>query len=116
MDLDSIVENEIISPALLVAQLRTQKREVAETLGLPPDALSRSTRIGSRKTQTRLREMVEILNQVEPLMGSAITAYAWYRSEPLPSFGEMTAEHLVKEGRARSVRRYLARMMAGGYT
>ena len=115
MDLKKIVEDNVISPTLLAAQLRTQKREVAETLGLSMDAITRTQRIDSPKTQSRLREMVEILNKVEPLMGSSITAYAWYRSEPLPSFGGGTAEQMVKEGRANAVRNYLDRMMAGGY-
>ncbi|MCY4129996.1 MAG: MbcA/ParS/Xre antitoxin family protein [Gammaproteobacteria bacterium] len=116
MKLDRIVEEDVISPTLLAGLLRTHKKEVAETLGLAVDAISRKERIRSAMTQTRLREMVEILNKVEPLMGSPITAYAWYRSEPLPSFGGITPEHLVKEGRAEDVRRYLDRMMSGGYT
>ena len=115
MNLKKIVERDVISPTRLASHLRTQKREVAETLGLSMDAITRTNRIDSPKTQSRLREMVEILNKVEPLMGSSITAYAWYRSEPLPSFGGLTAEQLVKDGRANSVRRYLDRMMAGGY-
>lgn len=42
-------------------------------------------------------------------------AFAWYRAQPLPSFGDRTAEDLVKEGRAEAVRRHLARIAAGGY-
>lgn len=116
MRLAKIVEDDLISPTLLAGLLRTHKKEVAETLGLAVDAISRKDRIRSAMTQTRLREMVEILNKVEPMMGSPITAYAWYRSEPLPSFGGDTPEQLVKEGRAEVVRSYLDRMMAGGYT
>lgn len=115
MELDKIVEEEVISPTLLAGLLRTHKKEVAETLGLAVDAISRRDRIRSAMTQTRLREMVEILNKVEPLMGSPITAYAWYRSEPLPSFGGVTPEQLVKEGRSNDVRQYLDRTMSGGY-
>lgn len=116
MNLKKIVNDDVISPSLLASVLRTHKKEVAETLGLATDAISRKERIRSRATQTRLREMVEILHKVEPLMGSSITAYAWFRSEPLPSFGGMTPEQLVREGRANAVHRYLDRMMAGGYT
>jgi hypothetical protein len=42
-------------------------------------------------------------------------AFAWYRSQPLPSFGDLTAEDLVKEGRAEDVKAYLNRIGAGGY-
>jgi hypothetical protein len=52
---------------------------------------------------------------VRPWAGSAQQAFAWYRSQPLPSFGDQTAEALVKEGRAASVRRYLDRIAVGGY-
>ena len=48
---------------------------VAETLGLAVDAISKKDRIRSSMTQTRLRELVEILDKVEPLMGSPITGY-----------------------------------------
>ena len=43
----------------------------------------RQDRIASLKTRKRLREMVEILNRVEPRFGSALIAYSWSRSEPL---------------------------------
>ncbi|WP_220790214.1 antitoxin Xre/MbcA/ParS toxin-binding domain-containing protein [Gluconacetobacter takamatsuzukensis] len=39
----------------------------------------------------------------------------WYRSRPVPSFGDQTAEALVREGRAEAVRRYLDRIATGGY-
>ena len=42
-------------------------------------------------------------------------AFAWFRSQPLPSFGDKTAEDLVKEGRAEDVKKYLSRIADGGY-
>jgi hypothetical protein len=42
-------------------------------------------------------------------------AYAWYRAQPLPSFGDRTAESLVREGRAADVLAYLDRIAEGGY-
>jgi hypothetical protein len=41
-------------------------------------------------------------------------AFAWYRSQPLPPFGDQTAEDLVKEGRAEAVKTYLNRIALGG--
>jgi uncharacterized coiled-coil protein SlyX len=49
-----------------VSALRTTKAEISETLGLASDALTRRQRMEVTKTQTRLREMLEILNRVEP--------------------------------------------------
>tara|TARA_Y100000031_G_C8064601_1_gene312234 strand:- start:398 stop:526 length:129 start_codon:yes stop_codon:yes gene_type:complete len=40
---------------------------------------------------------------------------AWFRSQPLPSFGDKTAEDLAKEGRAEAVKTYLGRIAGGGY-
>ncbi len=42
-------------------------------------------------------------------------AFSWFRSQPLASFGDKTAEDLVKEGRAQAVKEYLSRVAEGGY-
>jgi hypothetical protein len=84
-------------------------------LGLGTDALTRKQRLASVKTQTRLREMLEILNRVEPQAGSLLAAYAWFRSQPLPGFGGQTPDQLVRDGHADWVHRYLDRVMAGGF-
>ena len=109
-------ETQTFSPALIAGALRTTKAEIADTLGLSRDALSRSTRVQATKTQTRLREMLEILRRVEECTGSpAIVAYAWFRSEALPGFGGKTPDRLVREGHAAYVHAHLDRIMAGGY-
>ncbi len=115
MQFKKLVEGQVFSPTLIANALRTTKSEIAGTLGLGKDALSRQTRIRARKTQTRLREMLEILNRVEPEIGSTIGAYAWFRGEPLPGFGGMTPDQLVRDGRADHVHAYLDRVVAGGY-
>ena len=118
MQLQDLVDGKTrtFSPALIAGALRTTKAEIADTLGLSRDALSRTTRINAAKTQTRLREMVEILHRVEGYTGSPpLVAYAWFRSEALPGFGGMTADQLVREGNAAHVHAYLDHVMAGGY-
>jgi hypothetical protein len=115
MDLVAFLEGREFSPARIAGALRTTQGEIAATLGLGRDAFSRETRIRARKTQTRLREMLEILNRVEAQTGSEIAAYAWFRSEPLPGFGGMTPDQLLRDGRADQVHAYLNRVMAGGY-
>lgn len=113
MRIETLAEDGYFAPALIAATLRTTKEEVAQTVGLGRDALMRSHRIQSAKTQKRLREMVEILNRVEPRFGSALLAYAWYRSEPLAGFDGMTAMHMVQEGRAADVMDYIDSVDAG---
>ncbi len=115
MQIQQFVDQNSFSPELVARALRTTKTEVADTLGLTRDALSRADRARGQKTQMRLREMIEILNRVEPELGSVIAAYAWYRSEPLPGFGGLTAQNLVQQGDAAQVHACLDALMAGGY-
>lgn len=100
MHLENFAEAGQFAPGRIAEALRTTRDEVARTVGLGRDAVMRPDRIASAKTQRRLREMVEILNRVEPRFGSSLVAYAWYRSEPLAGFGGLTAMQLVRDGRA----------------
>ena len=95
--------------------LHITRAELAVAAGLSRDAVSKSTRVGSPATQARLRDIVEIMNRVRAWAGSPQQAFAWYRSQPLPSFGDQTAEALVKEGRGEAVKRHLDRIAVGGY-
>ena len=99
----------------LAGRLRTTKAELAATLGLSRDAVSKTSRTKNRATQGRLREATQIINRVLPWSGSLQQAFAWYRSQPLPAFGDQTAEELVREGRADHVMSYLAGLSVGGY-
>ena len=92
MSLEAFAENGRFAPSRIATTLRTTLDEVARTVGLGRDAVMRQDRIDSPRTQKRLREMVEILNRVEPRFGSALIAYAWYRLEPLAGFGAGMAE------------------------
>ena len=103
------------SPNAVARELRTTKAEIANTLGLSRDALSRSSRVGAPKTQARLRQMLEILGRVETAMGSVLMAYAWFRSERLPGFADRTPCQLVRDGEANRVHAYLDQVLDGGY-
>ena len=113
MHIEAFAEGGFFAPARIAEVLRTTKDEVARTVGLGRDALIRADRVQSPKTQKRLREMVEILNRVEPRFGSALIAYAWYRSEPLAGFGGLTAMQLVRDGQAAEVMDYIDAVDAG---
>lgn len=108
--------NGSIAVDTLVECLHISKIELAAAAGLPREAVSKKSRIDSLRTQRRLGEVVEIINRVLPWTGTVQSAFAWYRSQPLPSFGDLTAEDLVKAGRGEAVRNYLSRVAAGGYT
>ena len=106
-------EDGVFAPKKIAATLRTTSEEVARTVGLGKDAVQRRDRVRSDRTQRRLREMIEILNKVEPRFGSSLVAYAWYRSEPLAGFSGQTAMQLVRDGRAADVLDYVDAVDAG---
>ncbi len=110
-----ITDQGMIATDRLAEVLRVTKTELAMATGLSRDAVSKQTRLRSRHTQARLRDTVEIINRVTPWTGSVGRAFAWFRSQPLPSFGDKTAEDLVKEGRVQAVKDYLSRIAEGGY-
>ena len=99
----------------IAAMLHLTKTDLAIAAGLSRDAVSKAARIAAPNTQARLRDLLEILNRTQGWAGSMVQAFAWYRSQPLPSFGDQTAEDLVKEGRAEAVKSYLSRIAVGGY-
>lgn len=113
MQIAKFAEDGQFEPRKIAAALRTSSEEVAMTVGLGKDALQRRARVRSDKTQRRLRELVEILNKVEPRFGSELMAYAWYRSEPLPGFDGRTAMQLVQEGKAQQVLEFIDAVDAG---
>lgn len=110
-----IDENGVINPRDLAAAFHTTVKEVAELSGLSVDAVSKRDRARSKHSQKRLRDMVMIINRATPWCGSPFQAYAWYRSEPIASLGDVTAEDMVKAGKADLVITYLARTAEGGY-
>ena len=107
MAIQNYADNGAFAPRKIVDALRTTSDELARSLGLGKDA------IASDRTQRRLRQMVEVLNKVEPRFGSALLAYAWYRSEPLPGFSGQTAMQLVQSNRADDVLTYIDAVDAG---
>ena len=99
----------------LVEDFGLTKKELAETIGLAPEALYKSRRLSAARTQSRLREMTEILTRVSGWAGGKAQAMAWYRAEPIPAFGGRTAESLVKSGQATALRDYLDSIAMGGF-
>ena len=113
MNLIELGEGGLFAPRKIASVLRTTNEELARSAGLGKDAVQRRERVHSDRTQRRLREVVEVLNKVEPRFGSALMAYAWYRSEPLAGFDGRTAMQLVHEGRSTDVLEYIDAVDAG---
>jgi hypothetical protein len=77
--------------------------------------LQRKARATAPKTQSRLREALEIITRVSDWAGGPLQAMAWYRAEPIPAFGGRTAESLVKSGHAAALRDYLDGVALGEF-
>ncbi|WP_425419136.1 antitoxin Xre/MbcA/ParS toxin-binding domain-containing protein [Oricola indica] len=108
-------KDQMISIDKLADGFGMSKAQLAETAGLKPDTIYRAARLNARPAQTRLREMLEILGRVAGWAGGPLQALSWYRAEPIPAFGGRTAESLVKDGKAATVRDYLDHVATGGF-
>ena len=113
MALAQYADNGLFAPRKIADVFHTTSDDIARSAGLGKDAVQRKDRIRSDKTQRRLREMIEVVNKVETRFGSALMAYAWYRSEPLSGFSGQTAMQLVRDGRADEVLDYIDAIDAG---
>lgn len=91
------------------------KMQLANSLGLSREALYKEKRAETAKVQTRMREMLEVIVRVMPWAGGQQQAMAWYRAQPIPAFGDRTAESLIKEGKAVVVRDYLNSVAQGNF-
>ena len=104
-----------LAPERVAQALRMSKSQLAETIGVNREALYKPERAQAPKTQTRVREMVEIVERVKDWAGGQDQAIAWYRAQPIPAFGGRTAEALVKDGKAGALRDYLDHLAMGGF-
>jgi DNA-binding XRE family transcriptional regulator len=91
------------------------KSQLAETIGLAREALYKTTRAHAARTQSRMREMLEIVSRIAAWAGGKEQAMAWYRAQPIAAFGDRTAEALVKSGQAGALRDYLDHIAMGGF-
>jgi uncharacterized protein (DUF2384 family) len=111
----SFYQEGVLVPDRVADALRMSKTQLAETVGIKREALYKWNRVKTPKIQTRVREMVEIVDRVKDWAGGREQALAWYRSQPIPAFGGRTAEALVKDGKAGPLRDYLDHLATGGF-
>ncbi|HVI05979.1 MAG TPA: XRE family transcriptional regulator, partial [Sphingomicrobium sp.] len=82
---------------------RMTKGQLAETIGLRAATIGKAERRKAPRTQSRVREMLEIVSRVREWAGGETQAMAWYRSQPIPALDGRTPEALVKAGQAGAV-------------
>jgi len=112
---DFTTQNGEVEVEALLSALRVDKTTLAALTGLSRDALGRTARISSRATQKRLADLADLIVRVTPWAGSPAQALAWYRAQPLPSFGDVTPQDLFLQGRVDDLKAYLSRIAEGGY-
>jgi uncharacterized protein (DUF2384 family) len=105
----------IVDVSRMASGLFISRDQLAKTAGLSVTTVAKRERSLAAKPQHRLREVLEILARVEDWAGGEAQALAWYRAQPIPALDGRTAEALVQEGRATSVRNYLDHMALGGF-
>ncbi len=105
----------VVTVDKVAATFGMSKGQLAETIGLSREALYKLARLEAPKTQSRLKEMLEIVSRVAGWAGGKEQAMAWYRAQPIAAFGGRTAEALVKDGQAGALRDYLDHIALGGF-
>ena len=109
-EIKALREREQVSHPVFASYLNVRKDAVSKW-----ERGEKASRRDGPKAQSRVREMLEIINLVQGWAGGAAQAMAWYRAEPIPAFGGRTAEALVKSGAATAVRDYVDHLATGGY-
>jgi len=109
-------KNNFIIPISLIDKLQVSIKELSDSTGLNASSLETESLAQTEAIQHRLREMVDILNKIIPWSKNINQAYKWYKTEPLPSFAELTAMELVKQGKSGVVMQYLERIDKGGFS
>mgnify|MGYP005829690525 CR=1 FL=1 len=115
MEPEWVVDLRDASPERIADEFGMSKAQLAEMVGFARETFHRASRAKAPKTQRRVTEMLEIISRVTDWAGGKDQAMAWYRAYPIPSFGGRTAESLVKDGKAATVRDYLDRVALGGF-
>jgi uncharacterized protein (DUF2384 family) len=110
IDQDGMVDVDRVADAF-----RMTKGQLAETVGLGAATVSKVERRTAPRTQSRVREMLEIVSRIREWVGGETQAMAWYRSQPIPALDGRTPESLVKAGQAGAVRDYLDHLALGGF-
>lgn len=107
--------NGVITVDHLTAALKISRAELAATSGLHCASVGEKTEFSDPVAHDKLCEFIRIINLATALVGTPLQAFEWYRSQRISSFGDQTAEALVKEGRAEAVKFYLERILIGGF-
>ncbi|GAB3676968.1 hypothetical protein GCM10028792_16700 [Salinisphaera aquimarina] len=72
-----LIGNGAIESQVIAQHLHVDKIQLADVLGVSVDSLRRRDVERAASVQTRLRDMIEIINQAQPAAGSRNQAFDW---------------------------------------
>jgi hypothetical protein len=101
----------VLSPKRFSQALHIDLQTLAEQAHVHRNTISRAP--SSQGVQRFLREALKVIKAGTDISGDLDQALFWYRNESLSTFGYMTAEQLVSEGRTEDVLRYIGSLEAG---
>lgn len=93
---EKLQSNGLEDPKLWESTFFTTMDHLARFMDIPVQSLRRKERFCQAKVQTRLLEVHAILRRVRPWFDNDQAAWAWYISEPLPSFANLTPAEIIK--------------------
>jgi hypothetical protein len=104
-----------IDPYLIANYFHTTIEDVSFFTGIDLSTLKNNNQSREHKPQSRLRKVIKIISKLTLWTNSDQLSYAWYRNEPVPAFGGLTAEHIVRQGNIEIVERYIEHLVDGGF-
>lgn len=111
--LDTIRDGDMIAPRRMAERLRVPMTQLSKLAHVNRNTLA--DRPGSPAVQARLGQIARIITRAADLSGDEGRAIIWFRHQPIPGFGNKTAEELVEAGQGDAVMWMLESMDEGVY-
>jgi uncharacterized protein (DUF2384 family) len=111
--LEDIRDGDMIAPKRMAARLRVPLTQLSRLAHVNRNTLT--AKAGSAAVQERLGAIARIIAKAAELSGDEGRAIIWFRHQPIPGFGNKTAEEIVEDGHAEAILWYLEGLEAGVY-
>jgi ABC-type uncharacterized transport system substrate-binding protein len=102
----------MLSPARYINLLAMDVETLARNAGVSVSAVTNTP--AAAALQSHLRDNLRVIKAAYDISGGDLTkSLRWFRAEPLPTFGQRTAEQVVSVGKADDVIRLIDSLQAG---
>ncbi|UVO51372.1 MbcA/ParS/Xre antitoxin family protein [Sphingomonas sp. SUN019] len=109
--LDDIRDGDVIAPKRMADRLRLPMTRLSKLAHLNRNTMA--ARPGSPAVQAKLGEIARIIARAAEMAGDEGRAIIWFKHQPIPGFGNRTAEQMVEDGHAAAVMWTLESMEQG---